>query len=316
MKDIFCFGDCNVDIITPINEIPVKGGCAFSSKVSIGAGGSTLNTAVALNNLKLPVSLMSKIGNDIFGNLLIDSLSNKQINTQHIIKSTYPTGLVIGLVDPDGERRWIAVRGNAADIHITKDDISEFELPDVLYITGVELVEGKESRETAIELAHMVNENGGHVFLDPNIRVSTWDLDVDVKNAFEKIMPYIEVLLSNEKELEMLGESQDLKLSAQHILDKGIGSIWIKLGGKGSVYCTKDCYLQFEPAKVKAVDTSGAGDAFNAAIIYGSINGFSHRQIGIFANMYAGYTVTRFGTTQALPAYETVKNMLAKVLLL
>jgi len=313
MKDIFCFGDCNVDIITPIDEIPVEGGCAFSSEVSIDAGGSTLNTTAALRSLKLPVALISKIGNDIFGNMLVDFLSSKHINTKRIIKSDFPTGLVLGLVAPDGEKRWISIRGNAADIHMTKDDIDKLELPEVLYITGVELVEGKESRETAIEFAIMVSKNGGRVFLDPNIRVPKWELSGDVRNAFERIMPYVEVLLSNEKELEMLGMSEDMNLSAQSILKKGVDTIWLKLGGKGSAYFTKDCYLEFEPSKVKVVDTSGAGDAFNAAVIYGSISGLSPKQTGVFANMYAGYTVTNFGTTQALPQWPVVEKMLEKV---
>ena len=313
MNDIFCFGDCNVDIITPIDEIPVKGGCSFSSEVSIGAGGSTLNTTAALNNLKLPVALISKIGNDSFGNLLIDFLNSMQINTQYIIKSAFPTGLVLGLVAPDGEKRWIAIRGNAADIHMTKEDIDKLKLPEVLYITGVELVEGKESRETAIEFARMVSKNGGRVFLDPNIRVPTWELDNEVRNAFDRIMPYVEVLLSNEKETQMLGESENLKLSAQSILKKGVDTIWLKLGGKGSAYYTKDCYMEFEPSKVKVVDTSGAGDAFNAAVIYGNITGLSPEQTGAFANMYAGYTVMNFGTTQALPLWPVVEKMIEKV---
>lgn len=312
MKDIFCFGDCNVDIITPIDEIPVLGGCAFSSEVSVDAGGSTLNTTAALNNLKLPVALVSKIGSDILGNLLIDFLNSRQINTEYIVKSHYPTGLVLGLVAPGGEKRWISIRGNAADIHMTEIDIDKLELPEVLYITGVELVEGKESRETAIEFARKVSKNGGHVFLDPNIRVPTWELNNEIRNAFLRIMPYVKVLLSNEKELEMLGQSQNLELSAQHILEKGVDTIWLKLGDKGSAYYTKDCYLEFEPIKVKVVDTSGAGDAFNAAVIYGVITGLSSKQTGIFANMYAGYTVASFGTTQALPSWTEVEKMLEK----
>lgn len=313
MNDIFCFGDCNVDIITPISEIPVKGGCSFSSEVSIGAGGSTLNTTAALNNLKLPVALISKIGNDSFGDLLVDFLNRMHINTEYIIRSEFPTGLVIGLVDPDGERRWIAIRGNAADIHMTKEDIYELKFPEVLYITGVELVEGKESREAAIEFARVVSKNGGHVYLDPNIRVPTWELKSEVRNAFDRIMPYVEVLLSNEKEMEMLGENENMELSAKSILEKGVDTIWLKLGGKGSAYYTKDCYLKFGPSKVKVVDTSGAGDAFNAAVIYGNITGLSPKQTGEFANMYAGYTVMKFGTTQALPLWPVVGNMLEKV---
>lgn len=313
MKNIFCFGDCNVDIITPIDEIPVKGGCSFSSEVLIDAGGSALNTVVAMSSLKLPVSLISKVGNDMFGNFLLDFLKDQQFNTDNVSKSTFPTGLVLGLVARDGEKRWISVRKNSADIHITENDISKFETPELLYITGVELVEGKESRETAIELARRVNKIGGSVFLDPNIRVPAWKINEDVVDAFERILPYVKVFLANEKEMELVGNSDNLKISTQRVLEKGVDVIWAKLGGKGSAYYTGNCCLNFEPSKVKVVDTSGAGDAFSAAIIYSYINGFSPEQTGVFANMYAGYVVTKFGTTQALPEWQQVEEMLQKV---
>jgi len=307
---ILCYGDCNVDLITPIDKIPVKGGCAFSSQLEINIGGSMLNTAVALKTLNMSVSMFSKVGNDIFGDMAINYLKGCEIDTKTIIRSDYPTGVAIALVEPDGEKRWIAIRKNAGDIHITYEDIKDAEMPDILFITGVELVEGIESRETVIEFAKAVKKAGKSVFLDPNIRVPSWELKSDVRDAFERILPYVDVLLSNEKELEILGRSEDIKIAAKAIISKGTCCIWVKMGGKGSIYITEAEDIYFEPSADKAVDTSGAGDAFNAAVIFALGKGFSPRQTGTFANLYAGYTVSRFGTTSALPTQSSVARMI------
>jgi sugar/nucleoside kinase (ribokinase family) len=311
-QTILCFGDCNVDLITPIDEIPVKGGCAFSSHMEINIGGSMLNTAVALNTLNMSVSMFSKIGNDVFGDMALDYLKSCRIDTKTILRSDYPTGVAIALVEPDGEKRWIAIRKNAGDIHINFEDIKGADIPDILFITGVELVEGIESRETAVKFAEIVKKSNKLVFLDPNIRVPAWELSIDVRDAFERIFPFVDVLLSNEKELEILGGNKDIKNAAKAIIDKGTGNIWAKMGGKGSLYITESECVYFEPSTDKAVDTSGAGDAFNAAVIFAFSKGFSPFQTGTFANLYAGYTVSRFGTTSALPTQSIVSGMIDK----
>ncbi|MEN6315266.1 MAG: carbohydrate kinase family protein [Clostridiaceae bacterium] len=314
MKSILCFGDCNLDIIIPIREIPVKGGCSFSSELSINMGGSGLNTAVALNRLKLKPVLLSKIGSDNFGTLLYDFLKSQGMQVEHIQTSDLPTGVVVGLVNPDGEKRWISVRGNAADIHMTQYNEALLQQYDVLYLSGVELAEGKESREIAIELARKMKEKGGSVFLDPNIRVPTWKIDAAIKEAFRRIYPYVDVLLPNKKELEMMGGNSNFSLDekAKFIMSKGVSSIWLKLGGDGCTCYTQSGSRTFSGNRVEAIDTSGAGDAFNAAVIYGIITGMSQEETGLFANFFASHTVTKYGTTQALPSSSEIDSMIQK----
>lgn len=312
MDKILCFGDCNVDIIIPINEIPVEGGCIISSEYVINMGGSGLNTAAAMSRLNLKPILISQIGKDNFGALLLNFLKAQGITTDYISESDYPTGVVVGLVAPNGEKRWISVRGNAADIHINEYDTKVLRQSNVLYISGVNLVEKSASRNTAIMIARHVKEKGGMVFLDPNIRVPTWEIDDDVRGAFERIYPFIDVLLPNEKELELLGDNQNVHESALSVLSKGVTSIWVKLGGKGCAYYTKNSSITFPANKVKVVDTSGAGDAFNAAVIYGTVTGFSAEETGIFANLFASHTVTKYGTTQALPGDIEIEGMITE----
>lgn len=312
MDKVLCFCDCNVDMLIPINEIPVEGGCTISSEYIINIGGSGLNTTVALKRLKLEPIMISQVGKDIFGTLLLNFLKNQELTTDYINVSDFPTGVVVGLVAQNGEKRWISVRGNAADLHIGGYDPDLPKQCSALFISGVTLAQRTDvsSRETAIMLAKQVKGKGGMVFLDPNIRVPTWEIDDEMKGTFEKIYPYVDVLLPNEKELELLGEKQNVHEAALSVLSRGVSSIWVKLGGKGCAYYTKNSSIAFPANKVKVVDTSGAGDAFNAAVIYGTVSGFSAEETGIFANLFASHTVTKYGTTQALPGDTDIEGMI------
>lgn len=312
MNSILCFGDCNIDIGIPIEEIPVKGGCSFSSEISLSMGGSVLNTATALERLRIRTIIISNLGTDKFGDMLIDFLNSQDMVVDHIRRTEKPTGVVVGLIAPDGEKRWISVRKNAADIHMTQIDKTLLTQSNILYISGVELVEGKESRNLAIELARQIKGKGGMVFLDPNIRVPTWKIDTEVRDTFEQIYPFVDVFLPNEKELEMLGDNSEIQDIAGHIISKGVSSIWLKLGDEGCACYTESSYVKFPANKVKAVDSSGAGDAFNAAVIFGIVSSMTKEAIGIFANQFASYTVTKYGTTQALPSSIEISSMLQK----
>jgi sugar/nucleoside kinase (ribokinase family) len=301
MKKILCFGDCNLDILIPIKELPVKGGCSFSSSVIINHGGGGGNVAVALHKLGFNITIISKLGKDIFGDFIKKYFEDTGINTKHLYFSDYSTGLTVGLISPDGEKRWIAVRGDAADLHIKEKEINEIELLNFLYISGVVIAEGKESKETAIKLAERVFKSGGKVFLDPNLRLPEWKISKEIKNAFEHIFKYINVFIPNQKELQLLGEDEDMKKSASNILQKGVQVIWVKKGNQGCSYFTKEKHFQLPVHEIKVIDTSGAGDAFDAAIIYGTLSGFMPEKCGEFAISFAETTVQKIGTTKALP---------------
>jgi len=306
MKKILCFGDCNLDILIPIQELPVKGGCSFSSSVIINHGGGGENVAVALHKLGFNITMVSKLGKDMFGDSIRKYFEDMGINTKYLYCGNYSTGLTVGLIFPDGE----AVRGDAADLHIKEKEINEIELFDFLYISGVTVAEGKESRETAIKLAKRVSENGGKVFLDPNLRLPEWKVSQEIKDAFERIFKYVDVFIPNRKELQLLGEDEDIKKAASAILQKGVQLIWVKKDNRGCSYFTKEKHFQLPAHEIKVIDTSGAGDTFDAAIIYGTLSGFTPEKCGEFAISFTETTLQKIGTTKALPNFIEINKLI------
>lgn len=309
---ILCCGDCNVDLVAPIDEIPVKGGCTFGTGVILNVGGTTLNTAVALQRLGMNCGLVSEVGKDLFGDRILEYLKPFGTTmTRYLTRSEYPTGVAIALVAPDGEKYWIAERKNAADIHMHSEKMNAIPLPEVLYVSGVVLVEGKETRASMTELILRAKEAGKTVILDPNIRSPNLTLSPEVEEAFNAILPSVSLLITNQAELQTLGKSAQLPKAAAALLTKGTGAVFAKLGGAGCSCYTQNSSRHYPPAKYPVLDTSGAGDAFNAAVIFAIQRGFSQDQTGVFANEFAGYVVSKYGTTAALPEPEEIHRMIA-----
>lgn len=315
-KMVACLGDCNIDTSVPIKGLPIKGGCTHTDRICRGLGGTMLNVATALCRLGLNAVPLTFLGNDRDGDEVVKYLSENGISDKGIVRCRdYMTGNTIALVEPDGEKYWIAIREKAADLHM-RLEASFQEIcreANALFISGTAINEGEESRFTALGLAKQCHNNGGVVFLDPNLRVLGNKLEQDTMEIFDKILPYVDVLIPNEAEVKMLGDDSDAKAAAVKILDKGVGELWVKCGGRGSFHISKNDYKYFEPKQITAVDTTGAGDSFSAAVIYCNMEQKTMEETGKFANEYAGYVVTRYGSIEAFPEKETIKEIRKKI---
>ena len=309
-NNVLCFGDCNIDILVLIEKLPELGGCSWSDKYKIDIGGTMINTLVALNRLGVDAYPVTKVGGDYNGSLIKEYLSKLDINIDRVFTDNYQTGMVIGLVEPCGEKRWIGATVNAANNHVKFDEISLKDVPKYLFLAGSELSKGVESKNAAFELAKTVSTAGGTVFLDPNLRITNSELSAEVRETFNKMMPNIDYLLANKNETLLLGNSSNLDDAARNLLKQGAKNVWVKKGGAGSIFYSNNLAADFEPYPVEVRDTSGAGDAFNAAVVYSIFNGYDIDTTGKFANIFAAYTVGRLGTSSSLPPQKEIKKML------
>lgn len=315
-KIVACMGDCNIDTSIPIKGLPIKGGCTHTDRICRGMGGTMLNVATALCRLGIQSVPLTFLGDDRDGDEVVKYLSEHGIPDRGIVRcKKYMTGNTIALVEPDGEKYWIAIREKAADLHMNLEGSFQdiCREADALFISGTVINEGKESRSTAYHLAEQCHNNGGLVFLDPNLRVLGNKLKPDTVEIFNRILPHVDVLIPNEGEVKMLGNNADPKAAALNILEQGVGELWVKCGGRGSFHISKNDYHYFEPKRIDAVDTTGAGDSFTAAVIYCNMKQKTMEETGRFANEYAGYVVTRYGSIEAFPGRETVEKIKTEI---
>jgi sugar/nucleoside kinase (ribokinase family) len=298
--DVLVVGELNVDLIlNSIDSFPEMGKEKLAKRMNLTLGSSSAIFASNLSSLGSKVSFVGKIGNDQFGTLVNDSLANKGVNTDYLIRSEeWNTGATI-VLNFDEDRAMVTYPG--AMEHLTINDIPDesLRLSKHLHFSSYFLQPGM---QPGIEnLFKKAKEFGLTTSLDiqwdPNEK---WDFD------YQKVLPFVDVFLPNEQELLFLTKGKSIK-DAVKKLETIANHMVVKLGSKGSLLVAdgksifKESYLN-----KNVVDAIGAGDSFNAGFIFKFINGFSLEDCQDFGNLSGAINTTAAGGTTAFTNYDDV----------
>ncbi|PPR47042.1 MAG: Ribokinase [Alphaproteobacteria bacterium MarineAlpha5_Bin9] len=303
MKTISILGIYVADLAFFADSIPVKGETILGQDYVVGPGGKGSNQAVAAAKAGGNVKFISKIGDDQFGNMAIEIYKEVGVDYTNVIQTkkftTGTAGIFINKLS--GENAITVVPGAAGKI-ITKDiDISTIKNSSI-FLTQLELP--IELVEYSLEIA---KKNNVTTILNPAPAVKLND----------KILNLIDYFTPNETEASFyvnhaINSIEDIKKASLSLLDKGIKNVIITLGAKGSYYKSKkEEFLinAYEP-KDKVIDTTGAGDAFNAGLAVGLSEGLSIRDSIKFANVTAGLSTTKIGTAKSMPTRSEIDKCL------
>ncbi len=270
-------------------------------------GGAPANVAIGLHHHGVPVKLWSKVGNDSFGKYLIDRLNSYGISTKSIIQdSEHPTKLAFVGVDKNGERYFEFHNQNSAEGFMRVDDYDLDELKEkrIFHFGGVALL-GDTTANTLMQILKVAKQNNVLISFDPNIRMDLVKNPEVIFNRLNEILSFVDILkLSSDDWTHFFPDR-----SPQHVLQKGISLLVLTEGAKGVRLLTEKTELFVTAPKVKAVDTTGAGDAFAAAFLsrlihagIDSLKNISSDQLGGwggFANHWAGKIVQYPGAITA-----------------
>jgi ribokinase len=297
--DAVGFGALNVDKLFRVNQIAKAEEESFVIDFEEACGGSAANTMVGLSRLSSKVGFIGKIASDREGKMLLNDFRREGVDTNAIIHAKHGrSGNVMGFVNKKGDR--------ALYIDSGVNDTIGFEEINKEYVVGAKFLHltsfvGKKSFQAQKQLLQMLPEEV-KVSFDPGIlyaRIGLAELEPIVKRAF--------VMMPNAVELELLTGKTDFCRGAEFLLEKGVKIVAVKLGSRG-------CYVTngveghiVEPFKVKVVDTTGAGDAFCAGFLYGSISGKSLHECGRIGNFVASRCVTKMGARAGLPHLKDLK---------
>lgn len=298
--EVIVIGELNVDLIfNKITEFPEIGKEIIADIMTLTLGSSSAICASNLSSLGLKVAFIGKLGNDIFGQFTINKLKEKGVDTSMIIiEDDLKTGATIAL-SYDEERAMITHQGAMAHIGIDDVDESLLELADHLHFSSYFLQPGfKNSLDTLLRKA----KNAGmttslDVQWDPSEK---WDLDL------EKVLPWVDVFMPNEIELQKLTGQPNLDLAIDSIRNK-CKYILVKCGNKGSTQYFDGNKIEKEAfLNTDVVDTIGAGDSFNAGYISKFIKGKSPDECQKFANLIGAISTTEPGGTTAFTSLKDV----------
>jgi ribokinase len=296
--DVVGFGALNVDTLLKVDKIASAEEESFIHDYAEACGGSAANTIVGLARLGCKVGFIGKIADDHEGQLQIDCFTKEGVDIKGIIHSSKgKSGICLGFVEKKGAR--------ALYINPGVNDTFEFRELNAKYVTDTQFLHlssfvGEKSFRTQKKLMS---------FLPNSVKVSFDPGSLYAQKGLAAIEPIIQnsfVLMPNQLELKLLtGESQIPK-GAQALLNMGVRIVAVKLGDKGCYVTNGHEKDVIQPYKVAAVDTTGAGDAFNAGFLYGLIHDKSLFECGRLGNFVASRSVMKMGARDGLPYEEDI----------
>ena len=302
MLDIVLVGACAVDTMIYVDSIPEYDDLVFAKKVKVTPGGSTANIAVGLSRLGAKCGIMCKVCSDRFGKLIIKSFSRENVDySKVVVDKGGKTARTIIIVDKLGRRIIISLGGKAI--------IEREEEVDLSYVTSSKLVYVGESLPNIAErIVNAAKYRKIPVIYGPGV-FSYLGLE-----KLGRILECVDVLVLNVIELRrLIPNTRDIHDAVRKLANLGIRIIVVTLGSRGSLAYVREEDRVYEQRafKVRARDTTGAGDAFAAGLIYGYLKGLHISDALILGSAVAALKVRKLGV-RALPTLEKVVEFLNK----
>lgn len=318
MYDVTALGELLIDftgISTDTHGYPT---------VAAHPGGAPPNFLAALAKFGAKTALISKVGDDAFGKLLINTMAQAGIETKAIaIDSNVFTTLAFVTLDPSGDRSFSFARKPGADTSINADtmDLSMIDNAKIFHFGTLSLTH-EPARTATVKAVAYAKEKGKLITLDPNLRKPLWDDPDECKKQLLWAISQADVIKISDDEVEYLFGLEP-EAGAEHILKTyGTKLVFVTCGPKG-------CYFKNPvasgfvnaPTGIKAVDTTGAGDIFGGSAVWKllqtgkspeALNGEELTDIAAFACTAASLSTTKPGGVTSVPELQDVLSLMQK----
>jgi len=302
MSKVVVIGSFNVDLTGRTPRFPQPKETVMGSTFQMGPGGKGFNQAVAAHKSGADLIMVAKVGNDAFKNILIDTMNNLNMNQDYIIKGDTNTGCALILVDEKTAENEIVVLPGA-NYSFTKEDVNHLE--DVIKSAQFILLQleiNQEANEWIMDLCEKYHKK---------VIVNTAPYNAVSEDFLSKAY----MVTPNEVEAEQLtgvpvNDFNSAKKAATILKSKGVKHVIITMGNQGA-FISSDHIEKIVPAfKVNAIDTTGAGDAFNGGLLTALSQGKDILEAATFASAVAALSVQRSGATMAMPSLDEIKDFL------
>jgi len=259
MKKILCIGDLALDVISQLKE-PINYGNDTASRISSHPGGQAANVSTWITRTHSKAQLVARVGNDPVGFALISDLDKYGVEHMNLMHSGRPTGVVVILVDANGERTMFPDNGANADLEVS--DLPPLDDVDGVYLSGYALLDFR-SRDAVLSMIAKIKAAGKPIYFDPTTTGAMKIVSRDEVLSWVKLMDGI---LLNSEEALYLGDAKDVQ-TAEKNLTAYTPLVVIKLGSRGAMAVHKDVVAKVSAVTTNVVDTTGAGDSFAAGFI-------------------------------------------------
>ena len=292
MKKIVVVGSANTDMVVKAATLPLPGETLLGGTFFMNAGGKGANQAVAAARLGGNVTLIAKVGNDIFGKQTIEGLQKENINTDFVFTDdTAPSGIALIMVNEEGENCIVVAPG--ANANLLQADI---ETVNAINEAAIILMQLEIPLATIEAVAIMAKATNQQVIINP---APAQPLSDELLNGLFLITP-------NETEATLLTgvtvtNQATASKAADIFLNKGVQNVIITLGKQGAYFKNRNEQFKVAAPVVQAKDTTAAGDTFSGALTVALTENMGWQQAIQFAVTAASISVTRLGAQASVP---------------
>lgn len=309
MNKVCVLGSINMDLVIKVNEMPKEGETILSESFEKIAGGKGANQAVAARRCGNIVSMIGKIGKDDNGKILKGLLEEDSIDTNLIFEDeNEPTGMAVITVNKNGNNSITVISGS--NMTLNKDEIEKSK--EIIENSDILISQFEVPEEVILEAFKIAKENNKITILNP----------APAKKIDEELLKSTDIIIPNETEAELLtgikvNDLESAKLAANGLLEKGVKFVIVTLGSKGAAVISKEDGQIVEAYKVKAIDTTAAGDSFigglSSKLDIESLSFENLLKAVKFANKVSSITVQRKGAQPSIARLEEVIEIYGEV---
>lgn len=291
MKKIWVLGDAVVDLL-PDGE----------GRLLQCPGGAPANVAVGIARLGGQSAFIGRVGDDPFGRFMAKTLADEKVDVKSMrLDPAHRTSTVVVDLDDQGERSFTFMVRPSADLFLESADLPTFSAGEWLHVCSIAL-SAEPSRSATFEAMATIREAGGYVSFDPNIRPDLWPDENALRRCLEQALQSADVVKLSVEELAFLTGNVEVNVGLDALMARCPARLVLVTQGKEGVIAWHDGAVKHYPATpVECVDTTGAGDAFVAGLLYGLGAGQDLTPVIALAQRCGALATTAKGAMTALP---------------
>jgi ribokinase len=294
LKPIVVVGSYNTCLTIFVDRLPRQGETLLGDGFTGGPGGKGSNQAIAARRLGGDVHFVGCVGKDGYGDAALELWNKEGVLTEHVKRSDTHTGVAFAVVDRAGNNMIVVDPG--ANNDLGPEEVRSAE--PLFRQSGILLIQLEIPLDTVETTARLAKGYGNTVVLNP----------APGRRAGQLPLRCVDVLTPNEEEFLELAGIRDLEAGSRAILKMGPRAVVVTLGERGAFVATPDNRFMVPAPSVKAIDTTGAGDAFNGALATALAEGRPLREAVTFANLAGALTTTKKEVIPALPVRRELEE--------
>ena len=290
-----------MDLVVKSPRIPVPGETILGGEFLMVPGGKGANQAVAIARLGADVHFVARLGNDIFGRKSLENLRMLRVDTKHVtLTADVPSGVALITVDEAGDNAIVVAPG--ANMKLSPEDV--FRAQSEICSASAVVAQLEVPMRTVQCVAELAHRAGVKFILNP----------APAQKLSPGLLSMVTVLTPNETEAEILTgvkvvDADSACRAADMLLNAGVQAVVLTMGAKGFLFAQGDRREMIAALKVKAVDTTAAGDAFTGSLAVGFGQGHSLREAAVFAGRAAALSVMKMGAQPSMPTLQEVCDL-------